>query len=318
MKTFMICLCKRAKIMNKTEKINQEMEKAKEKNRIEQIEDINRPLNEEEKKNMKERQKKQKLERERLEKERKEKEKEEKLRRKKEREEMERQEREREKELEKKIKEIKRKEKEEQQKQKALQKEREKELQKQKERENFIHPPYGIDNFGNTCYFNSVNQIFLNLPILQQIFLDKRIDYFICKNNKFGQQGKFLDIFKSLYWIKKSKIGDTVVNLKKMVGKIKEDFNNSQQQDANEYLNFLIDTFNSNTINEVGNLYWANSLRRNASFIDSLFMFQLKSNLKCRKCNTVKYNFENNYMFNLPIQTSLHIQIILSRNISKI
>ena len=306
---------------NKTEKINQEMEKTKEKNRIEQIEDINRPLNEEEKKNMKERQKKQKLERERLEKERKEKEKEEKLRRKKEREEMERQEREREKELEKKIKEIKRKEKEEQQKQKALQKEREKELQKQKERENFIHPPYGIDNFGNTCYFNSVNQIFLNLPILQQIFLDKRIDYFICKNNKFGQQGKFLDIFKSLYWIKKSKIGDTVVNLKKMVGKIKEDFNNSQQQDANEYLNFLIDTlheeinmhaskiyieerdevFNSNTINEVGNLYWANSLRRNASFIDSLFMFQLKSNLKCRKCNTVKYNFENNYMFNLPL-----------------
>ena len=305
----------------KKENPNQEMEKAKEKNRQGQTEDFNRPMNEEEKKNIKERQKKEKLEKEKQDKERKEKEKEEKLKRKKEKEDMERQEREKEKELEKKIKEIKRKEKEEQQKQKALQKEREKELQRQKERENFIRPPYGIDNFGNTCYFNSVNQIFLNLPILQQIFLDKRIDYFICKNNKFGQQGKFLEIFKSLYWIKKSKIGDTVVNLKKMVGKIKEDFNNSQQQDANEYLNFLIDTlheeinmhaskiyieerdevFNNNTINEVGNIYWANSLRRNASFIDSLFMFQLKSNLKCKKCNTVKYNFENNYMFNLPL-----------------
>ena len=106
-----------------------------------------------------------------------------------------------------------------------------------------------------------------------------------------------------------------------MVGKIKEDFNNSQQQDANEYLNFLIDTlheeinmhaskiyieerdevFNNNTIDEVGNIYWSNGLRRNASFIDSIFMFQLKSNLKCKKCNTVKYNFENNYMFNLPL-----------------
>jgi ubiquitin carboxyl-terminal hydrolase 8 len=151
--------------------------------------------------------------------------------------------------------------------------------------------------------------------------LDKRIDYFINKNNKFGQQGKFLDMFKALYWIKKSKIGDTALNLKKMVGKIKEDFNNSQQQDANEYLNFLIDTlheeinmhaskiyieerdevFNNNTIDEVGNIYWANGLRRNASFIDSVFMFQLKSNLKCKRCNTVKYNFENNYMFNLPL-----------------
>ena len=300
---------------------NNEIEKMKEKNRLEQIEEIKRPLTDEEKKNIKERQKKEKLEREKLEKERKEKEKEEKLRRKKEREEYERQEREREKEFEKKIKELKRKEKEEQQKQKALQKERERELQRQKERENFIHPPYGIDNFGNTCYFNSVNQIFLNLPILQQIFLDKRIDFFINKNNKFGQQGKFLEIFKALYWIKKSKIGDTALNLKKMVGKIKEDFNNSQQQDANEYLNFLIDTlheeinmhaskiyieerdevFNNNTIDEVGNIYWSNGLRRNASFIDSIFMFQLKSNLKCKKCNTVKYNFENNYMFNLPL-----------------
>ena len=306
---------------NKPKTISQDLEKIKEKNRLEQIEDITRPLNEEEKKIIKERQKKEKLERDRLEKEKKEREKEEKQKRKKEKEELERQERERERELEKKIKEIKKREKEEQQKQKALQKEREKELQRQKERENFIRPPYGIDNFGNTCYFNSVNQIFLNLPILQQIFLDKRIDYFICKNNKFGQQGKFLEIFKALYWIKKSKIGDTVVNLKKMVGKIKEDFNNSQQQDANEYLNFLLDTlheeinmhaskiyieerdevFNNNTINEVGNIYWANSLRRNASFIDSLFMFQLKSNLKCRKCGTVKYNFENNYMFNLPL-----------------
>ena len=156
---------------------------------------------------------------------------------------------------------------------------------------------------------------------MQQILLDPRIEFFINKNNKFGQQGKFLDIFRSLLWIKKSKVGDTVVNLKKMVGKLKKDFDNSQQQDANEYLNFLIDTlheeinlhstkiyieekdeiFNNNSVDEVGNFYWSNSLRRNASFIDSFFMFQLKSHLKCKKCGKVKYNFENNYMFDLPL-----------------
>ena len=117
----------------------------------------------------------------------------------------------------------------------------EQKLQREKELEKFISPPYGIDNYGNTCYFNSVNQIFLNLPILQQIFLDQRINSFINKNNKFGHQGKFFEIFKSLYWIKKSQVGDVVKNLKKMVGKLKEDFNNTNQQDANEYLNFLLE-----------------------------------------------------------------------------
>ena len=278
----------------------------------------NKQLNEQQKK---EQQRLEKLEKEKLEKERKEKEKEEKAKRKKEQEEYEKKRKEAEKKYEQRLKEIKQKEKEELQKKKQEQKEREQKLKREKELEPFISPPYGIDNYGNTCYFNSVNQIFLNLPILQQILLDPRIEFFINKNNKFGQQGKFLDIFRSLLWIKKSKVGDTVVNLKKMVGKLKKDFDNSQQQDANEYLNFLIDTlheeinlhstkiyieekdeiFNNNSVDEVGNFYWSNSLRRNASFIDSFFMFQLKSHLKCKKCGKVKYNFENNYMFDLPL-----------------
>ena len=285
------------------------------KNKVEPKKETKKPqMTEEQKKALKEQQRLEKIEREK-------KEKEEKLKMKKMREEYEKQQREKEKKYAKRLKEIEQKEKEQKQRQKQLQKEREAEIQRQKEREEFISPPYGIDNYGNTCYFNSVNQIFLNLPFLQQIFLDPRINYFINKNNKFGHQGKFFEIFQALYWIKKSKIGDTVKDLKKMVGKLKEDFNNTQQQDANEYLNFLIDNlheeinlhsskqyieerdeiFYKNTVEEVGNIYWANSLRRNASFIDSLFMFQLKSNLKCKKCNKVKYNFENNYMFDLPL-----------------
>ena len=304
---------------------NKEKEKEKNKDKKENTEESKKTptegkkqLNEQQKK---EQQKLDKLEKEKNEKERKEKEKEEKAKRKKEQEEYEKKRKEEEKKYEQKLKELKQKEKEELQKRKQEQKEREQKLKRERELEPFIFPPYGIDNYGNTCYFNSVNQIFLNLPILQQIMLDPRIEYFINKNNKFGQQGKFLDIFKSLFWIKKSKVGDTVVNLKKMVGKLKKDFDNSQQQDANEYLNFLIDTlheeinlhstkvyieekdeiFNNNTVDEVGNFYWSYSLRRNASFINSFFMFQLKSHLKCKKCGKVKYNFENNYIFDLPL-----------------
>ena len=278
-------------------------------------------LTEEEKKMLKEQERQDKIEKERQEKERKEREKEQKLREKKEREELEKLRKEQEKIEAQKEKERKQKEKEEQQRQKQLQKEREIELKKQKELEKFKHPPYGINNYGNTCYFNSVNQIFLNLPILQQIFLDPKIKCFINRKNKFGSQGKFFDIFRALYWIKLSNVGDNVINLKKMVGKLKEDFNNNRQQDANEYLNFLLenlhedlnihsskryieekdDIFHHNKDDELGNISWANNLKRNTSFIDSIFMFQLKSNLKCRKCQTKKFNFETNYIFDLPL-----------------
>ena len=218
-------------------------------------------------------------------------------------------------------KERKRKEKEEKEKLKKEQKERELEEKRQREREKFISPPFGIHNYGNTCYFNSVNQIFFNLPILQQIFLDPKIDFFVNKENKFGHQGKFFKIYKSLYWIKPTKIGDTIKSLKAIVGELKEDFNNNRQQDANEYLNFVLenlheelnlhstkkyieekdDIFKHNTLEELGNISWTNNLRRNMSFIDSIFMFQLRSNLKCKKCKNVKYNFETNYIFDLPL-----------------
>ena len=274
------------------------------------VEQEKHKLTEEEKNKIKE----QKLEKERLEKERK-------LKEKQEREKYEKMRKEEEKKRAQIEKEKKQKEKEELQRQKQIQKEKELELKRQRELEKYIRPPYGINNYGNTCYFNSVNQIFLNLPILQQIFLNPKIKYFINRKNKFGRQGKFFDIYQSLYWIKKTKVGETVLSLKSLVGKIKEDFNNTTQQDANEYLNLVLenlheelnmhsskiyieekdDIFKHNNEEELGNISWANNLKRNCSFIDSIFMFQLKSNLKCRKCNTTKFNFETNYIIDLPL-----------------
>ena len=67
------------------------------------------------------------------------------------------------------------------------------------------------------------------------------------------------------------------------------------------YIEEKDDIFKHNNDEELGNISWANNLKRNTSFIDSIFMFQFKSNLKCRKCNTIKVNFETNYIFDLPL-----------------
>ena len=192
---------------------------------------------------------------------------------------------------------------------------------KEKRKEQLITPPYGITNFGNTCYFNSVNQIFFNLPILQDLFSNDKINYFINRKNKFGHKGQFISAYMSLYKIYPSEIQDKIYNLRTLVANLKDTFNNNLQQDANEYLNFVLeslheelnlksskryivdrdDNYKYNDENDLGNIAWANSLRRNVSFIDSIFMFQLKSNLTCRNCNTRKVNFESNYIFDLPL-----------------
>ena len=186
-----------------------------------------------------------------------------------------------------------------------------------------------IINLGNTCFFNAINQILLNLPILQKLFLDNRIKYFINKENTFGHQGKLFDNFKSLYWIKKSEINNTAKNLKELIGIINVTYCGSNQQDANEYLNFLLDHlheelnmhsikkykeekddfFNHNTKDEIGDISWSNYLKNNISFIDSIFKFQLNSKFKCKKCNKCRYNFDVNFVIDLPLPLPLPLPL---------
>ena len=211
--------------------------------------------------------------------------------------------------------------------------EKEKQEKEKKKSEKKISPPYGIPNFGNTCYFNAVNQIFLNLPIMQKLFSNKNLKYMINKENKFGYKGKLISTLMPLYELYSYQIEDNIRSLKSLVGKLKETFNNREQQDAHEYLNFLLeglheelniksskiyivdndDNYKYNTEDELGNIAWANNLRRNVSFIDSIFMFQLKSNLTCRKCGTKKVNFESSYVFDLPLSlckmVTVHINL---------
>ena len=195
-------------------------------------------LTDEEKRILKEKERKEKLERERIENELK-------LQRKKQIEEYHKRQKEAEKITSPREKELRQKEEEEEEKLSGNQLilKIEQNLKNENELEEYISPPYSIENFGNTCYINSVNQIFLNLPILQQIFLDPRINLFINKNNKFDYQRIFFELFRSLYWIQKSKIGENIKSLKKIIGYLKKDFNNSNQQDVNEYLNFLIEIY---------------------------------------------------------------------------
>ena len=168
---------------------------------------------------------------------------------------------------------------------------------------------------------------------MQKLFSNKNLKYMINKENKFGYKGKLISTLMLLYELYLYQIEDNARNLKSLVGKLKETFNNREQQDAHEYLNFILeglheelniksskiyivdndDNYKYNIEDELGNIAWANNLRRNVSFIDSIFIFQLKSNLTCRKCGTKKENFESSYVFDLPLSlckmATVHINL---------
>ena len=235
-------------------------------------------------------------------------------------------------------------EKERKKKEEELKKKYEEEKKKEEEERKklpHIPVPIGLNNMGNTCYFNSVTQILINLPILKNIILNPKIKYFKNKNEKYNNKGIFFEEFKKIFeyrWLEEYKENQSISpkKLKLIVGKIREDFNNFQQQDANEYLNFVLDELNeelnikykkiyipnpddqislNNTKEELSNIYWANSIRRSSSFINSIFSFQLENILTCEKCKKSKSNFETCTILNLPIPLSklIDVNIIVFR-----
>ena len=222
-------------------------------------------------------------------------------------------------------------------------KEKKEKLKKKQKLEKEIPEIYniGLVNVGNTCYLNSTLQLLINLPILRDLFLDRRIEFFINRTGKLSHNGKLFDIFQNILdyrWIKtKNKQRNIIINpepFKRISGHIREDFSTNEQQDANEFLNFILDELNEelnikingkyypnlddimakkNTKDELSNIYWANSIRRSASFINALFNFQLESILTCENCKSQKRTFEtyNNLYLPIPLNQYLDLEIIL-------
>ncbi|XP_072914104.1 ubiquitin carboxyl-terminal hydrolase 12 isoform X3 [Hemitrygon akajei] len=159
---------------------------------------------------------------------------------------------------------------------------------------------FGLVNFGNTCYCNSVLQaLYFCRP-----FREKVLAYKVQPRKKESLLTCLSDLFNSIATQKK-KVG--VIPPKKFISRLRKEnelFDNYMQQDAHEFLNYLLNTIadllqeekkqeKQNGKIQNGNLESEESDKMEPTWVHEIFQGTLTNETRCLNCETVSSKDED-------------------------
>ncbi|KAL8628354.1 hypothetical protein Q9189_005935 [Teloschistes chrysophthalmus] len=190
-------------------------------------------------------------------------------------------------------------------------------------------PRTGLINFGVTCYMNATVQCLLATIPLSQFFLDNRWRDFTQKNWK-GSNGIMPEIYANL--IRSLWKGDVQsvrpITLRRLCARLNQEWGLDRQQDAKEYLDFLLDCLHEDLnqrwekqplvplsqkqeltrermpMAEVSKIEWQRYSHRESSFISNLFAGQHASRLRCTTCRNTSTTYEAFYSISVEIPSN--------------
>ena len=182
----------------------------------------------------------------------------------------------------------------------------------------------GLNNLGNTCYMNTGLQCLSNCELLTKYFLGNYYQKFINKDNPIGSKGEIVEKYSQLIhhiWQGNQEY-ISPIQFKKAFGGVYNAFNNSRQQDTQEFISYLLDSLhedlnkvlkkpyiemkdlpNDLSDEEIFKIKKDLYLSRNQSFIADLIYGFYKSTIFCpdKKCNNINKSFEPFNMITLSL-----------------
>ena len=192
----------------------------------------------------------------------------------------------------------------------------------------------GLTNLGNSCYMNSSLQCLFATKELTNFFLFNFSNEYINKENILGSGGLLTLGYINLLLNINNTTNNRYISpesFKIILGKCSAKFEGNEQEDAHEFISYLLDVFHEdlNRVKEKPNnsnlipyknkhiseedksiIDWNNFLKRNQSVLIDLFYGQLKSCVTCPNCNYDSINFNSFLSLELSINQNKNYHII--------
>ncbi|KMU74252.1 ubiquitin carboxyl-terminal hydrolase 4 [Coccidioides immitis RMSCC 3703] len=190
-------------------------------------------------------------------------------------------------------------------------------------------PRTGLVNFGSICYMNSIIQSLSATTELTKFFFNNHFHTVVQKNWKGSQgvlPGLYANLVRSLWKNDVEVIRPT--SFRKFIGRLNSEWAGSQQQDAKEFFDVLVDCLHEDLnvnwqrtplrpltteqemrrermpIHQVSGIEWNRYCHREFSYISSLFAGQHASRLRCTTCRRTSTTYEAFYSISVEIPPS--------------